>query len=320
MDGASSIRLDDHRRIFVFNDTFYGSWTSDGHRDFDGAIDNSAFIVNDTEASSCFPGVSFVGGRTPERIVSPPRESTDEHRLWPTHGFVDSNDSLALFFGYVRADPSAGFGFVAAGSGIARGRANPPFVDARDVPVQAAHEPPLGSALLVVDDIAYVYRCASGSQFEEGGWFPCLIAQTTTEALLDPTSYRYFVRGQGYVGSLSEASIAIEGAPDFTVTYNDYLGRYLMVYTEPFSTTVSIRTAEAPEGPFSDRTDVWNCTLPSPESFCYAGKEHEGLVGEDGRQIALTYNTNTIEHGELVRNPDLYWPRLVVIDLHDFDL
>jgi hypothetical protein len=329
MDGASSVPLGGGQRLFLFGDTLYGTWNADATRDIAAVLESSAMRVRDADAARCFSPAVFAGGARPQdvvrgppsvvsgppSVVSGPQERTGEHRVWPRSGYAEGG-ALVLFFVYVRLDPRAPLGFVVEGSGVATGTVDPIQVDASRAARLPASEPPLGSALLVHGGSAFVYRCAPGESLR-GGLFPCVVAQVARSALADVSAYRYFVAGRGFAGTLDEASIVVEGAPEFTVAFNRHLGRFLMVYVEPFSREVSVRTASAPEGPFSEKRALWPCSLPAgaPNAYCYGAKEHEGLGGADDRVIAFTYNTNSTAWRELVEQSELYWPRLVTVDL-----
>jgi len=175
------------------------------------------------------------------------------------------------------------------------------------------------AAWLVAGGYAYLYRC--GQQLD-AGWDPCIVGRAPVASAASLSQYRYFVSDAGYIGSYGQASVVGEGAPAFSVTYNPYLGRYLELYVEPFSPWVSVRTAPAPEGPFSSKIDVWPCSLPADDSksYCYAAFEHPQLDSEAGRRVTFSYSTNSIDFGSMIRHPNLGWPRLATVDLADAGL
>jgi hypothetical protein len=89
--------------------------------------------------------------------------------------------------------------------------------------------------------------------------------------------------GEGW-GPRSQRQAVIDfGAPELSVHFSATLGKYVMVQTAGAgATTLAVRTAAHPEGPWSDLRDV----LRPPESyyddtFVYAGKGHPELQGAD---------------------------------------
>jgi hypothetical protein len=175
------------------------------------------------------------------------------------------------------------------------------------------------AAWLVSGAYAYLYRC--GGQLD-AGWDPCIVGRAPVTSLSALSEYRYYVADAGYVGSYAEASVVVEGAPAFSVTYNAYLRSYLELYVEPFSPWVSVRSAPAPEGPFGPKVNVWPCSLPADDakSYCYAAFEHPQLDAQRGRRVVFSYSTNTTDFGSLLRHPNLGWPRLATVDLEDAGL
>jgi hypothetical protein len=215
----------------------------------------------------------------------------------------------------VRSDPEAGLGFDTLGNGIVTGP-----VGAKSLAVDVKLSAPAGQAMpaawLVHDGYAYLYRC--GTQLGSGpDPDPCIVGRAPIAQQKTLSAYQYYVTGKGYVGGYSEGSIVTRGAPAFSVTWNAYLGAYLEIYIEPFGPAVSASTAPAPEGPFSSKINLWPCSLPADDtkSYCYAAFEHPKLDSSNARNVVVTYSTNSTDFSSFVNHPNLYWPRLVTIDL-----
>jgi hypothetical protein len=180
--------------------------------------------------------------------------------------------------------------------------------------VSASATEAMPSAWLSRDGNVYLYRC--GSQVGKG-WDPCVVARAAAADSAKLDAYTYFVAGQGYVGAYKDATIVVEGAPAFTITWNPFFASYVEVYVEPFSRDVSARTASKPEGPFSDKVRLSTCSLPGddPKAYCYAAFEHVELDSADAHAIVVTYDTNTTDFAAMIAHPNVYWPRLLTIDL-----
>jgi hypothetical protein len=314
MDVGGSIELGNGASLFIFGDTFFGTWNHNGSRGVAGAVHSSAAVVNDTDVGTCFSGATFVfdaGGI--EQILDPTQDQS-----WPLGPMLLEGGSLALLYTWVRSASSAGLGFDTLGNGLAAGSVDGPIpVDV--VRLSAPSSQAMPAAWLIVDGYAYLYRC--GSQLD-AGWDPCIVGRASLSELSSLPTYRYFVVDAGYVGSYAQASVVVQGAPAFSVTYNTYLRAFLELYVEPLSSWVSVRTAAAPEGPFSDKIDVWQCSLPADDSrsYCYAAFEHPQLDLAQGRRVAFSYSTNTTDFGSMLRHPNLGWPRLASVDLADAGL
>jgi hypothetical protein len=82
---------------------------------------------------------------------------------------------------------------------------------------------------------------------------------------------------------------------------------------------VDVRTADSPIGPWSTPQKLFE--FPEMKSdrsgydkdtFCYATKEH---VEFTDAKIALTYVCNSMVLAKTVANPEIYLPRMVILDL-----
>jgi hypothetical protein len=318
MDVGGSVSLGGGRSLFLFGDTFLGGWNPNGTRNVTGAVHSSTAVVDDAALARCFAGASFgmAGG-----AVAPLLQPADagDSMVWPLGPALVDGGELDLLYTWVRHDPAAGFGFSTLGNGIAAGPVGGATWSVAGQALSARATEVMPSAWLVHDGYAYLYRC--GSQLD-AGWDPCIVGRAPLEQRADLGAYRYYVGDGGYAGTYAQAAVVVEGAPAFTVTWNAFLGAYLEVYVEPFATAVSARRAAQPEGPFSQKVPLWPCSLPAddPQSFCYAAFEHPQYDSPDGRKIVLTYDTNTNDFASMLRHPNLYWPRLVTLDLSDAGL
>ena len=89
-------------------------------------------------------------------------------------------------------------------------------------------------------------------------------------------------------------SAASGGLGGLTVSWNPYLGQYLMVHTQAWAQDVLLRTAARPEGPWSAPThlDVPD-SVPDAPFGNYSAREHPHFRSADGRTIVLTYHRTT---------------------------
>ncbi len=309
MDGSASTALGDGRSLFVFGDTFFGSINGgngeNGEREIREMVDYSFAIVSDAAAGECFAGASIVRDRV-ERDAG--WESGD--RFWPGHGLRVGN-AIVLFFVHARVtDPTDSFGFEVRGAGVVSGPADDLHFDL----AEARYLPSgyLPGALLTHAGSAYVYLCRPDIGFE------CVLARTTPERLARPSSYQYYVAGRGYGGALEEASVVVSASAEFSVSFIDALGGFVVVDIEPFAGEITMRKGGAPEGPFSERQSLLPCRLRDDE-FCYGAKLHPQLSVDGLGFIHVTYNTNLMQYDprSYADRPELYWPRLVRLELSE---
>lgn len=102
-------------------------------------------------------------------------------------------------------------------------------------------------------------------------------------------------------------TVVAMGAPESSVHFAAQLGQYVMAQSEGFgATTLAVRTAPQPQGPWSAPQTV----LRPPESFIegsfvYAGKGHPELQGGD---LVLTYVPSQFDDVPRIGRDDWYLP------------
>jgi hypothetical protein len=166
----------------------------------------------------------------------------------------------------------------------------------------------LGASVLLDGDWMYVWSHHHGTSYL------CRfdVATATTGDLTNPLWWD----SADWVSDPSKAVPALNpSTTEFTVHKRN--GRYLLVDVHSFGvpeTGVQLRWADRPEGPWSDRTEVYRIPEASREGvIAYAGKGHPEL---DGPGLLVTYATNTGGLDELIwTDESIYYPRFVRVDV-----
>jgi hypothetical protein len=83
------------------------------------------------------------------------------------------------------------------------------------------------------------------------------------------------------------------------IEYNDFLGRWLAVYSSEFFTSVSVRAADEPTGPWdAAETTLVNCGSFHPPAVthfqCYSGTQHPAYTADGGRTIYISYANSDV--------------------------
>ncbi|MGK3997721.1 DUF4185 domain-containing protein [Sorangium sp. So ce1024] len=218
------------------------------------------------------------------------------YALWPGPVVVDVSTGRALvFYTKLMARPGA-FNFEVLGSSIAvweRLDAPPARPELRPGAADPtllfdADEPAPTTAALVHEGVLYAYGCACA-----GFTCPCLVARAPVAEATERGAWRFF-SGGGWVEGHDQAEPVTAGAPMMSVHWNERAGRYIALYSEPVSSHIALRTAPAPEGPWSDSEVVFTAMAPStPEAWPYAGLGHGELARDGGRLEYVTYFRET---------------------------
>jgi hypothetical protein len=93
-----------------------------------------------------------------------------------------------------------------------------------------------------------------------------------------------------------------------SVSFNPYINRFVVVYSEPMGATAMIRTAPHPEGPWSAPTELFSVDAPANSNgWVYDFLAHPEFSQENGRIMYITYSKKIDElYSEL---------RLVAVEL-----
>jgi hypothetical protein len=149
-----------------------------------------------------------------------------------------------------------------------------------------APEPQYALAAVAFEDQLYLYACTANGTLDT----PCTVARApTTQA--DQRSAFTFWNGSDWVSDYQRAATVFSGAPgDVSVSWNAYLGQFIAVHSEIFGNRIFMHTAPRPEGPWSDRIELFTAMAPGAgQSNDYAGKEHGELSQNGGRTLLITY-------------------------------
>ena len=215
----------------------------------------------------------------------------------------------ALYYSVFAHDPSAPLGLRPLGVGIAMAASNGTFVPTNDL-LWTPDRPAYGGSALRMGDTVFVWGCKSTGAFSAD----CFVAQASAASLDSASAYTYWA-GDAWSANpddatpITSAGGVVSVRPDPTRA-----GRLLMTYVPPLGDTLVMRSAMAPQGPWSAPVTLASCDLAGAGSgsFCSGGQQHPALVTGTPR-IALTYDARTF-------TPDAgtaaaFWPKLVTVEV-----
>jgi hypothetical protein len=307
-DGGFSVAFGGHS-VFLFGDTFFAKAAADGYQ----WRASTWSFTDDTNASDGLDGWTHMLGSdgAPLQLIphtadeqafddahngSPCPAGSDcgaRHTAWPGPAVVAPDGTSALVF-YSREDTEStgSFAFTGTGTSIATWAApdvaavRAPLVEgsASDGSVLfAAAEPPFAAAAHVTDGDIYAYSCAGG-----GLSSPCIVGRVPFGGALDRGQWQFF-DGKSWTTDLSKAAHVMDGAPIMSVHYSAHLGAYVEFFMGPLDGTFHMRTAPAPEGPWSAAVDFGQGAAPAGGSFDYGLVAHPELAREGGRVEYASY-------------------------------
>jgi hypothetical protein len=319
-DAAYSIPLGDGRLLWLFGDTWIGK-IEGGKRVGPRMINNSAAIQSLKDDKTPFR-FFWHAGEKPLALFRPPREG---NWYWPGDGAVVEG-RLHLFCRVLKrkADGPPGFQFDWFGNDLLRidNPADEPTAwkfDRFSLP-QGENDLRPGVACLVEGDHLYSYGLFPAKACR-AFHTPLAVARIHRKKLAagDLTAWEYWCKSADgerwsqrlsdpvplFTDSATEMSIGrVPGIPGLIATYTS-LG---------LGGDIVVRHAERPEGPWSKPLRVYRCPEAGGKLLLYAAKAHSALSQRDGQMI-ITYCRNTGSLAEHVKQPDIYFPQAVEVQL-----
>ncbi len=216
--------------------------------------------------------------------------------VWPGAMVEDAARARALVFYFLVYAEPGDFNFQGVGSSIAvwddfdAGPTRPELSPGTKHPTLlfGENEPELGAAALVVGDRVYAYACVT-----EGLSKPCILARASLADALDHDAWRWFAGGGAWSPRAADARPVLDGNDIMTVTFCPALGVYLAVYSQPLGTRTLLRTAPAPEGPWSRATLAFATRKPEGDATVYDALAHPELARDGGRVQYVSYSRST---------------------------
>jgi hypothetical protein len=156
-------------------------------------------------------------------------------------------------------------------------------------PLFKAPEPLFGQASVRDGDFFKLFACTGGGPSDAP--YPCRVARVPVARVSERAAYQFYARdtlgtGEWTTDSLRAAPIVSASNSDISVSFNPYLQQFLMVYGMPEVSSVFLRTASAPEGPWSEPVQV---EQPSSSVwYSYTTREHESLAQNCGKRIVIS--------------------------------
>ncbi|WP_303309589.1 DUF4185 domain-containing protein [Hymenobacter sp. BT730] len=320
--------------MLIFSDTMIGDIKDGKLNPGQTMINNSVAVLKGGVPST--DNIRFYWDKDPNTgkhksvfIPSTPNAQPGEY-YWLGDGFVNTaKNNDTYIFGYrVKNTDAKVFGFQEVGNALIVIPAGsvPPFKDQRqlDTPFFLPGSAPddygsLGAGIFVntkeagapqPDGYVYVYGVRGKAK-------NVVLARVLPADVEDFSKWRYW-DGTDWNPDLAKlANITDHASNELSVTPLPD-GRYAMVFqTDGFGTTVGLRLALKPQGPFGPPIKVWDSTEDTKmdkDFFAYNAKVHSNL-SEPG-ELLISYNVNSFDFfKDILEQPNLYRPRFIRVKL-----
>ena len=310
-DVGAEVLLQDGRRLWVFGDTLRGDDLTGQH-----FVRNSMLVVSPDCLRVVLPDDG--GALIPDR--------SDGVGYWPMsmgRTQMPGYDLVSVVTQRVRTTGTTAFSFENLGTSIAvfvvRVGGTPQLIAQRDIGPDSTDRsrPAWGAATVVRDGWVYLYGTASPGKDSAFG-FSLRVARLRPDDLLDPSRWWYW-SGRAWVTDSTKATelIRAQGGVSQTLSVFERDGTwYALSKRDDFlGSDLAVWCAPAPTGPFDGGRTL--AQLPSDTvtgELRYMPLAHPDLLPQQGTMV-VSYSRNNTDTGAVARNPLLYRPQFLRVDL-----
>ena len=298
-DSTYSVRLPDERTLWLFSDSFIGEVTAGGRPQPGMAMVHNALVAEDESGR-----LSTRTAEGPESFFPDP---DDETYYWVQDAAVEG-DELVVFLSRTRQVGEQGFEW----SHNAVARVSLPDLKVTEIidPGPSTDHVAWGAGVLTTSTTSYVYGIE-----DLGDTKHLHLARVPAGNLTDRSRWEYRA-DDGWTSDPTRSARLTDGVAN-ELSVSRFRDGYLMISSDTsqaFSPRIKAWTACTPEGPWRDPQTIYE----TPESgvgrhFTYNAHGHPEISDEG--ELLISYNVNTFDFAELTRDPTLYRPKFVTLDL-----
>lgn len=309
-DVAFSIPLATNKTLWIFGDTLVGDVVDNSRTNVQFIHSSIATQIFGDAPEFFYP--TNQNGAAQSFIKSPNNKSA----FWLLDG--ERNDrGLFFFMQQVQFTGGGAFGFSISGNWLASVK-NPDDspanweISATRVPfayLAGSETVTFGIATMKANGFIYIYGVVyrQETSFKKS----LILARVPENQLGDFHAWQFSSHGH-WVNNFMRATPVFSNAPaEGSVSWQPLLNKYVFVYTDGIGGNIVMRTADAPQGPWSTPTSIYQCPEMSisPNVICYAGKGHPEL--SDTNELLISYASNSLSFTEVLDDTRLYFPRFI---------
>jgi len=227
-----------------------------------------------------------------------PGDKRSRYALWPAAVLVGpKSDKAMVFYSKLMVGSNGPFDFKLLGTSLATWES--PDASPIRPEVRSKLEDPtilfpegdvkIGHGAMVAGDWIYAYGSETQKDANGVSW-PCIVGRVKYDRALERDAWRFYAGNGRWSSDFNDAVAIMDAAPALSINWNEYLGKYIAVYSRQFVNNITIRTADSPEGPWSQPMVAVECLAPtSKQAWSYCGMAHPVFAEERGRIEYFTY-------------------------------
>jgi hypothetical protein len=303
-DGGQTIRVGTET-LFVFSDTLLAGAAAPHHHPLPQPFAhlqrpggmffaNTAGLAAGQDLRASWAGIRYFSddeGVPREILPALDRERVQGLRFWPEHGIHLDGHVYLYYLGIQCIDPTTIWGFRTAGVGLAV--LDPATGACRrlwrgdDWRLWRVHDDDLHFGVQALERDGFVYVFGSRRRAYASS---AIVARVRPEALADPDAYE-FLRSPAPEWATGDGPPLDLGpcGSEYSVSFNPYLGSYLMCYADEYAKTLVLRTAPDPWGPWCEPVVVTGLPHEPESEMVYLAFEHADFSPDGGRTVLVSY-------------------------------
>lgn len=309
-DGAASIPLGNGKVLWLFGDSFISTDTS-GCRTHSTLVRNSIGIQEGLYMKK--GTLKFYWGESDQKPTSFFIRN-DSNWYWPGHGMMIKDRLIVFLMNIHKTDSGLGFEAIGWDAVLIENPTEDPLNwKMKFITGANPYKTIAGSAAIIKDSkYLYAYGVVEPSTHEVH-----LMRWTLDDAysgnLNDPEYWsndKWIAQKEMH----NPPDVLFIGGTEFSVHYDRKLKKYIQVQSFGFGEAViGIRMSGKPEGKWSEpliihRPDYAGIKKP----FMYSAKAHPE---QKGKKLCITYNINSFDFNELLNNQEIYFPKVIWLNL-----
>ena len=274
-----------HHNSFSFTSDFQASDIIDGFSEPTDGAGAPLYLVPPTDDEEMF-NVAHRGDACLEKPC------TARFGAWPGQPVFDETNNRGIIpYGLIYAEPGD-FNFHGVGYGFALWNdfAAPPE---RPIVAEGSPHPTLlfgeneknyGISPVIRDEFFYAFSC-EGDGFAK----PCTLGRVPVDHLQERSAWKYW-DGDAFVDDVDDADELFDGADIMTLHFNEHVGRWMVIYSDPGTNDAVARTAPEIWGPYSDTAKLFTGDRKTTEGWIYDMAAHPEFSEENGRVMYVSFS------------------------------
>ncbi len=308
-DGAATVELNEGRVLWLFSDTFIDQ-DGTGKRANSKTMIRNSIAIQDSNALKSELTYYYKGtNQKPDDFFKVPGKNW----FWTGHGIL-VKDKLVIFL-IEETSTGSGIGFEAIGWYVAiidNPKDSPEKWIIKYVKGSETFGVIVGSSAVLQDE-NYVYAFG----VKEPSTHETYLLRFEKGELINGglSNIEWWINNKwaNNVQKEPKPSSLFIGQTEFSVHYDQKLEKFIQVQTYGLGkASIGYRLADQLSGPWSEPVLFYTPSLKDNKEFVYTANTHPELES-DG--LIITYNINNGDFGKLISNEEIYFPKIIKLNL-----